>query len=190
MMKIKYIVAILIILISDSCLQVGPKILFRDPDAPSNVFFEHTEVYERYIVNGANVFFQISVDDYVTNFPKDTYYLGFAVYVENGKNYTSFTIKNIQIDTEKHTDYSSEIEQCFPVTTLFNLIEDSTDEQNNFAKQCHYRTPQIFKFGYENIRLTATIEVITSNSSETKTIIYNLSSKKNQSKPFWEIILM
>ena len=107
--------------------------------------------------------------DETTKYSKNPYRISITVYGLSDIH-TSFTVKQINVNSISGNDLSHLINEDLPITIL--LKEEFADSR---LVSGSYGTGEIFNFKKETIIITVTLEINTINGSETGDVVFELN---------------
>ena len=130
-----------------------------------------TTIIAKYLLNNALCYVGIRAKDETTVYSKNPYSIGITVYGLSGIH-TSFSIKQINVNSTTGNDLSHLANDALPVTIAFNSESSTTDTG---LVRGYYGTEKIFNFKKETIIVTFTLEINTINGSETGSVVFELN---------------
>ena len=146
------------------------KWLMRGYDHSNNPNKERdTNILNKYLLNNALCYATTRAKDETTNYSKNPYRISITVYGLSDIH-TSFTVKQINVNSISGNDLSLLINEDLPITILLKeeFIDSSLVSES-------YRTGEIFNFKKETIIITFTLEINTIHGSETGNVTFELN---------------
>jgi hypothetical protein len=178
--KSYYFFLILFVFSIFSCVQYRPKITYEH-DLPHYSFYPvpqgvDDKIFEDYTVNDVYIYADLNNYPERKLFHLDIRFTG-KRYTE--KEYTSFIIKDLAIVSKSNVNYIDGIEIILPFIVPINKKTDNVEQIGI------YKTGAVIRLKFEEIIVTVVVEINTTDSTETKTLIYNFKPKRNLPVPIF-----